>query len=98
MDVSVAGWLVIALALAGANLPFLLPRPQGIWARLFLLLVLYFVVLGIGHGLESSLGNAFVQTWEFYPITACLFLVLAFPGFVLRYLRKHRHPRAGGDR
>jgi len=41
--------------------------------------------------LESRIGNVFPQTWEFYAITACMFVVLAFPGFVLRYLRKRRH-------
>jgi hypothetical protein len=30
------------------------------------------------------------QTWEFYAITGCLFVVLAFPGIRLRYLRKRR--------
>jgi hypothetical protein len=32
----------------------------------------------------------FSQTWEFYAISGCMFVVLAFPGFVLRYLRKRR--------
>jgi hypothetical protein len=40
--------------------------------------------------LESRIGDAFPQTWEFYAITGCMFVVLAFPGFVLRYLRKRR--------
>ena len=58
--------------------------------RLLELIVLYFVDGLLAHGLESRIGTAFPQTWEFYAITACLFLVLAFPGFVLRYLRKRR--------
>jgi hypothetical protein len=33
----------------------------------------------------------FPQSWEFYAVSACLFIVLAFPGFVLRYLYKPRH-------
>jgi hypothetical protein len=32
------------------------------------------------------IGNAFTQKWEFYATTFTLFLVMAFPGFVLRYL------------
>ncbi|MEY4294772.1 MAG: hypothetical protein RLY82_460, partial [Pseudomonadota bacterium] len=28
--------------------------------------------------------------WEFYAITGALFITLAFPGFVYRYLLKHR--------
>jgi Protein of unknown function (DUF2818) len=58
--------------------------------RLVELAVLYFIVGGIGRALEGRIGTAFPQTWEFYAISACMFLVLAFPGFVVRYLRK-RH-------
>jgi len=110
LDTNVAAWLVIAVAIAAANLPFLTegvfgfiplkpapgsaePRPKPFWARLAELVVLYFVVGGLARVLEGQLGDVFPQTSAnmFYPITACLFLVLAFPGFVLRYLRKHRH-------
>jgi hypothetical protein len=107
MTASLASWLVIALALALANLPFfsenvfgfipLKPtRPDGVrtkhpgW-RLLELIVLYFVVGAVAYALESRIGNVFAQTWEFYAITGCLFIVLAFPGFVMRYLRKRRH-------
>ena len=116
MDVSLASWLVIAVALALANLPFLnesvfgcfpLPgarpgrdtrpaeaiaraRTKPFVVRLLELFVLYFVVGGLAHVLESRIGNTFPQTWEFYAISACMFVVLAFPGFVLRYLRRRR--------
>jgi hypothetical protein len=26
--------------------------------------------------------------WQFYAVTVCLYLVLGFPGFVHRYLRR----------
>jgi uncharacterized membrane protein len=58
--------------------------------RLLELLVLYFIVGALGYALESGIGNVFSQTWEFYAITGPMFVVLAFPGFVLRYLRKRR--------
>jgi len=105
VDVSLASWLVIAVAFAFANLPFVNENVLGFMpvkparngkhakyfaVRLLELFVLYFVVGALAHALESRIGNAFPQTWEFYAITACLFVVLAFPGFVLRYLRK-RH-------
>jgi hypothetical protein len=32
------------------------------------------------------IGNVFTQRWEFYAITLSLFVVMAFPGFVFRYL------------
>ncbi len=107
MDVSLASWLVVALALAAANLPFLNEHVFGIIpvkaatsstarrkyfvVRLLELVVLYFVVGAIAYLLEAKIGNVFEQSWEFYAITACLFVVLAFPGFVLRYLRKQRN-------
>lgn len=88
------------LAALAANLPFfnerlfaLLPlgRPvKSLWLRLLELVVLYFLLRGVAYMLEARMGNVFPQRWEFYAITACLFLVLAFPGFVFRYLRK-RH-------
>lgn len=105
MDASLASWLVIAVAIAFANLPFLNERVFGFIpvkpalgrahakffaVRLLELFVLYFVVGGLARVLESRIGNVFTQTWEFYAITACLFVVLAFPGFVARYLRKRR--------
>ena len=54
------------------------------------MVILYFIVGAVAFALEARIGNAFPQTWEFYAITGCLFLVLAFPGFVTRYLRKRR--------
>jgi len=106
MDVSFASWIVVAVALAAANLPFASERMFGLLslksaqsghtrsksflARLLELLVLYFLVGLVAFLLESRIGNVFAQGWEFYAVTGCLFLVLAFPGFVLRYLRKRR--------
>ena len=58
--------------------------------RLLEMVILYFVVGAVAFALEARIGNGFPQTWEFYAITGCLFLVLAFPGFVGRYLRKRR--------
>ncbi|VXC77757.1 DUF2818 family protein [Massilia sp. 9I] len=108
MDSSLASWLVVAIALAAANLPFLTERVFGLVPlkastagdgtqrtkpfplRLLELIVLYFVVGFLARALESRIGAVFGQNWEFYAITGCLFLVLAFPGFILRYLRKRR--------
>jgi hypothetical protein len=81
-----------------ANFPVLTESLLGVWRlkqadkpffiRLLELIVLYFVVLGIARLLESNAGNAFSQGWQFYAVTVCLFLVLAFPGFIFRYLRR----------
>jgi hypothetical protein len=108
MDVSIASWLVIFIAVLFANLPFfneqlfgfipLKAAPPGapgarkhFLLRLLELLVLYCLLGAIAYGLEAKIGNVFTQTWEFYAITGCAFIVLAFPGFVMRYLRKRRH-------
>ncbi|PUA19885.1 DUF2818 family protein [Glaciimonas sp. PCH181] len=99
MNVSLSSWLVIVLALLAANLPFInerlfafIPLKAGaskpVWVRLIELFVWYVIVGGIAYLLESGMGNTFTQTWEFYAVTGCLFLVFAFPGYVHRYLRK----------
>jgi hypothetical protein len=100
VDFSISSWFVIALAAVAANVPFLNERLLGVihmpggvkslWMRAIELLILYAVVGGIAYLLEAAAGNAFRQGWEFYAITFCLFVVLAYPGFVFRYLRK-RH-------
>ena len=49
-------------------------------------------------GLESSIGQRSPQGWEFYAAGACLFITLASPGFVWRYLRRRVHDEvAGGE-
>jgi hypothetical protein len=40
----------------------------------------------LGIVFERWIGNVFAQRWEFYAITFSLFVVMAFPGFVFRYL------------
>ena len=106
MTQSVAVWLLIALALLSANLPFLtekvfalLPYRRGgaeavkpFWLRLAEVLASYLIVGAVGFGFENSLGNRFSQGWQFYAITLCLYLVMAYPGFVYRYLYR-RAPR-----
>jgi hypothetical protein len=92
-------WLVVVLALLAANLPFLnnrllavipLARPKILAVRLAEMVFWYFVVGGIGLLLEQRAGQIAPQGWEFYAITATLFITFAFPGFVYRYLFKHR--------
>jgi hypothetical protein len=96
MNQTVSVWLVLAAALAAANLPFLNERflavlrlrsgSKGLALRLLELVLLYGLVGGIGLLLEQRLGQVYPQGWEFYATTAALFLTLAFPGFVWRYL------------
>jgi Protein of unknown function (DUF2818) len=92
-----AVWVVVVCALAAANLPFfttkvlglvLLKSPKNVGMRLAELITLYFVVGIVALLLEKRAGQIAAQTWEFYAVTAALFLTFAFPGFVYRYLLK----------
>jgi len=58
--------------------------------RLVEVLVLYLLVGTLGFAFEANIGNVFPQGWEFYAVTLCLYLVLAYPGFVYRYLLRRR--------
>lgn len=73
-------------------------------ARLIELFVLFLTVGVLAFAIETNLGNRFPQTWQFYAINASLFVVLGYPGFVLRYLlkrsrrpRRQRQPSGSGE-
>lgn len=92
-------WFVIVTALLAANLPFLsqrllgvlaLRKPKNLGLRLGELAFMYALVVVLGLLLEKRLGQNAPQGWEFYAVTGALFLTFAFPGFVWRYLWKHR--------
>ena len=93
--------LVILLAIVAANLPFFTRRilyivmpgsgQKNLAWRFLEILIGYFLVGGLAALLESRAhGSVYSQGWQFYAVTLCLFIVLAFPGFVVRYLWKQR--------
>jgi len=94
-DFLVWGLLVVALILA--NMPFISNRlylfkpleagkNKPVYIRLLEWLVLYFVVGFLALFLEDKLnGQIHAQDWEFYAVTAFMFMVLALPGFIYRY-------------
>ncbi|QXZ10175.1 DUF2818 family protein [Comamonas sp. Y33R10-2] len=96
MSITASIWLIILAALVAANLPFINQRfgvigpvasgRKSLWIRLLEMLVLYLLVGGLGLLLERRAGQISPQGWEFYAVTGTLFLTLAFPGFVYRYL------------
>ena len=99
MTSTAAIWLIILAACLGANLPFFNHRllavgpvlqPKTLLVRLADMVFLYFVVGGLGLLLEKRAGQIAPQGWEFYAITGTLFITLAFPGFVYRYLLRRR--------
>jgi len=89
-------WLILLVAVLSANLPFVSERLFGLLplkggtkpavARLAELVLLYFVAGGLGLLLEQRAGQIAPQGWEFYAVTGAVFVTLAFPGFVWRYL------------
>lgn len=98
MSQTASVWIVVVAALVAANIPFVnqrlfavvpLKNPKTLGTRLGELVALYFAVGLLGRGLEARLGQAAPQNWEFYAVTAALFLTFAFPGFVWRYLVRH---------
>ena len=100
MSQTASVWVVLLVGLLAANLPFVTERILGLVPlagatkslaiRFAELVLLYFIVGGIGLLFESRVGQVTPQGWEFYAVTAALFVVLAFPGFTWRYLLKHR--------
>ena len=96
MSITASIWLIILAALVAANLPFINQRiavvgpimaaRKPLWLRLVEMLVLYLLVGSLGMMLEHRAGQNAPQGWEFYAVTGTLFLTLAFPGFVYRYL------------
>ena len=92
-------YCVIALAMLAANAPFVSQRRavfgprsahKSLGLRLIELVVAYFAVGLLALGFEKNLGQIAPQGWEFYAVTGTMFITLAFPGFVYRYLLKHR--------
>lgn len=97
MNFSAEVWLVLLSALVLANLPFVNERlfvvgprrdPKSFAWRLFELSIFGMIALGIGIALEARIGRVHAQGWEFYAAALSLYLTFAFPGFVLRYLRR----------
>jgi hypothetical protein len=90
-------WALIGLALIMANAPFfnsrfflfytLTPR-KSFGIHVLELLIAYTIVGLVGRWIEGVQGQIAPQKWEFYATTATLFLTLAFPGFVYRFLYK----------
>lgn len=93
-------WLVLALAFVAANLPFINDRwmavwparvgAKTLWLRMGELLLWYVAVGAVGFAFEGHFGQVHYQGWEFYTITASMFLTFAFPGFVYQYMVRGR--------
>lgn len=91
--------VLLLLVLMAANLPWFSERlfymvplkktPKSVAWCLLELVVLYFVIGAIAlYAEKATMGQIAPQKWEFYAVTACMFLVFAFPGFVYRFFWK----------
>lgn len=86
-------YLLIAVAVVAANLPFLggrllfvFPLRKKHFGHHFFEWSVFFAAIGLfAYLLEARLSAPHTQGWKFYVITLCLFAVCAFPGFVYRY-------------
>ena len=104
MTQGIAVWMVVLAALLLANAPFFNERAfalgprhaqgKAVAWRLVELVAFWALTLFGGAGLEAWLGQRAEQGWEYYAATGCLFLTLASPGFVWRYLRKQGKQRS----
>lgn len=107
MSIGVAVWLLLALAVVAANLPWLserflfvwMPRDghKRFWMRLLEWLLMALLVGVLATAIErKATGGTHAQDWEFYWVGLCLFMVFAIPGFVWRhqwlpFSRRGRH-------
>ncbi|MBX7228650.1 MAG: DUF2818 family protein [Burkholderiaceae bacterium] len=80
-----------------ASLPFFFPRLLGTTSikplKAFVIFAvvsfLFFaIVIAAALMVEQYLGQRTQQSWEFYTVLTCLWIVAAFPGFLWRYLRR----------
>ena len=104
MGAEQSAWLLIAIAVVAANIPWLNNRiffikestdgqKKAIWSWLEVVF-LYLVTGVLAFGFESKInGETYQQGWEFYAITFCLFIVLSLPGFLYKYNLKHQLAR-----
>jgi uncharacterized membrane protein len=95
-----SGLIALAFVFAGliaASLPFFIRRIAGFFktkegkpfiAYALESFVLFAIVVAVAVLVEDRTGQRAPQGWEFYAVLVCLWAVLAFPGFLWRYLLK----------
>lgn len=97
-------WVLLSLLFFAANLPwfsnklfYVIPlkndgQPAATkhvgWCLLELIILYFLMGAVVRYAERATFGQVAHQGWEFYAVTACIFLVFAFPGFVYRLLWK----------
>ena len=90
--------LILLLAIIAANLTWFSERflfvfsvsgKKSLLLRLVEIFVMYLLIGTLAIGFEfKQAGQIHQQSWEFYVITFCLFLVFSLPGFLYEFLFK----------
>lgn len=90
--------LILLLAIIAANLTWFSERflfvfsvsgKKSLLLRLVEIFVMYLLIGALAIGFEfKQAGQIHQQSWEFYVITFCLFLVFSLPGFLYEFLFK----------
>lgn len=89
--------LLFGLAALAANLPFwtgrkrlfglvTLENDKSFFVMMLECLLSFGLWMGFALWLESSQQTIHVQHWQFWVVSVCIFVLLAFPGFIWRYL------------
>jgi hypothetical protein len=61
---------------------------KPLWCTLLESALLYSLAFGVMFVIETKQGERAVQSWQFWVIAACLWVVLAFPAAAWTKLRK----------
>ncbi|NOY67087.1 MAG: DUF2818 family protein [Gammaproteobacteria bacterium] len=90
--------LILLLALIAANLTWFsekflffmaLKTKKPLKIRLLEIIFMYLIIGALAMGFEfKTAGQLHPQSWEFYVITFCLFIVFSLPGFLYTFLFK----------
>lgn len=101
--------MLYGLAALAANLPFwggrrrffgvpVFRRDKVIGWVLLEWLLAFALWMGLALALEHRVQAVHPKQWEFWVVSLCLFLVMAFPGFTVRYLwQPQRGTEKAGD-
>lgn len=91
-------YLIIVLAIIAANITWFSDRilfvfpvanKKPLMFRLLEITIMYLAIGALAMGFEYKLaGELHEQSWEFYVITFCLFIVFSLPGFLYEFLFK----------
>ncbi len=78
--------IILFLVMAVSALLFNRTQYKGFFARLIEWFAMYLIVGAVGFSIETHYFNSIQQGWEFYVVTLCIFVAMAYPAYVYRHL------------